>query len=76
LISKGGRLPWSLAVELLHPVPEPGRAREQDVHEHECRERDRERRGVHNDDERCSDETVSETHADLPISSNRKPGLK
>jgi hypothetical protein len=72
LIPSGSQLSRSLAIELFHPVPKPGWASEQDVREHESGERDREGRCVRDDDERCPDETVSETHAYLTIPSDRR----
>ena len=63
-------------VELLHPVTEPAGAGKQDVHHQEGRKRQREGRGVHDDDEQRPDETLRETHADLIIPANGKAGLR
>ena len=64
----------SPAADLLDPLAEPARTRNQDVREDQCRQWDREGRGVYDDDNQCPDKTVSETHVYLTISCGRELG--
>ena len=55
------------AIESIHPVPEPGGTREQNVGEQYGRKRDCERCCVHEDDQQGQNQTVGETHDDLRV---------
>lgn len=68
------RLPRNPAVQPLHPVPEPDRTREQNIREQQCGQRDREDRGVHEDDQQGENQSLGQTHDALGVGNGHDVG--